>query len=54
MKMLFLTSNLQVGGAERQLVTLAKGLYQRGCQVVVTSIYPGGPLEKELIEARVP
>jgi glycosyltransferase involved in cell wall biosynthesis len=48
MKILFLTQHLGYGGAERQLVVLAKGLQARGHDVVVSVFYPDGPLEKEL------
>lgn len=48
MKVLFLLRSLNVGGAERQLVLLAKGLHQRGHDVVVCVFYGGGALEQEL------
>ena len=53
MKIFFLLRSLNYGGAERQLVLLAKGLRDRGHDVVVATFYSGGPLEKELLEARV-
>ena len=53
MKILFLFRSLYSGGAERQLVVLSKGLRERGHDVVVAIFYSGGPLEKELSEARV-
>ena len=53
MKILFLIRSLNSGGAERQLVVLSKGLRERGHDVVVAIFYSGGPLEKELSEARV-
>lgn len=53
MKILFLLRSLNYGGAERQLVLLAKGLLERGHHVVVVTFYSGGPLEKELREAGV-
>ncbi len=53
MKILFLFRSLYVGGAERQLVVLSKGLRERGHDVVVALFYSGGPLEKELLNARV-
>ena len=53
MKICFLLRSLNYGGAERQLVLLAKGLRERGHDVVVATFYSGGPLEKELREAGV-
>jgi glycosyltransferase involved in cell wall biosynthesis len=53
MKVLFLIPALIYGGAERQLVVLAKGLHARGHKVVVAPFYSGGPLEQELLEAGV-
>ena len=54
MKILFLNRSLNSGGAERQLVLLAKGLKECGHEVVITLFYKGGPLEKELAEAQIP
>lgn len=54
MKILFLLRALNCGGAERQLVLLARGLRQRGHDVAVAVFYPGGPLEAELRESAVP
>ncbi len=54
MKILFLLRALNCGGAERQLVLLARGLRQRGHDVAVAVFYPGGPLEVELRESAVP
>jgi len=53
MKILFLTRSLNCGGAERQLVLLARGLHQRGHDVAVALFYSGGPLEADLKEASV-
>lgn len=53
MKILFLTRALTYGGAERQLVTLAKGLRRRGHEVTVAVLYEGGALESELCDAGV-
>lgn len=50
MKIAFLIRSLNYGGAERQLVTLAKGLRDRGHEVLVLVFYAGGPLETELYE----
>jgi glycosyltransferase involved in cell wall biosynthesis len=48
LKIYFLTYSLQIGGTERQLVELAKGLCRKGHLVKVLVFYSGGPLEKEL------
>jgi glycosyltransferase involved in cell wall biosynthesis len=55
MKICFLIRELTHGGAERQLVALAKGLRARGhdVTVVVYYYYSGEPLENELLEAGV-
>lgn len=53
MKICFLLRALTYGGAERQLVVLAKGLHARGHDVVVVVFYSGGPLEKDLLDAGV-
>lgn len=53
MKICFLVPVLTYGGAERQLVVLAKGLHARGHDVVVVVYYSGGPLEKDLLDAGV-
>jgi glycosyltransferase involved in cell wall biosynthesis len=54
MKIAFLIRSLELGGAERQLVTLARGLHARGHSVVVAVFYAGGPLEHELHSAGIP
>ena len=53
MKVVLLVRDLDYGGAQRQLVVLAKGLHARGHEVVVAPFYSGGPLEQELLEAGV-
>jgi glycosyltransferase involved in cell wall biosynthesis len=53
MKILFLARQLNIGGAERQLVTLANDLAARGYEVVIASYYPGGALSKKLDSGRV-
>jgi glycosyltransferase involved in cell wall biosynthesis len=50
---MFVIHSLGYGGAERQLVNLAKGLAQLNHEVVVVTFYPGGPLEQELWDAGV-
>ena len=47
-KILFLARSLGYGGAERQLVELARGLQVRGHEVAVAVFYSGQPLETEL------
>lgn len=54
MNIIFLTRSLNYGGAERQLVALAKGLHSRGHSVLVAVFYSGGPLEKDLRDSGVP
>ena len=54
MRIAFLTRSLELGGAERQLCLLARGLLRRGHQVSVLVFYGGGPLQAELQAAGVP
>jgi glycosyltransferase involved in cell wall biosynthesis len=42
-------NDLRLGGAERQLVELARGLDKARYQVTVVTLYPGQPLEGELL-----
>jgi glycosyltransferase involved in cell wall biosynthesis len=44
---LFLLRSLNLGGAERQLCTLAAGLQESGYSVKIAVFYMGGPLEAE-------
>src|SRR4051794_30732387 len=53
MKIAFLIRSLNHGGAERQLVVLARGLHECGHRVVVVVFYPHGPLEAELRAAGI-
>jgi glycosyltransferase involved in cell wall biosynthesis len=53
LKILFLARQLNIGGAERQLVTLANELAARGHEIVIASYYPGGALAKKLNSNRV-
>ena len=48
MRILFHIASLNIGGAERQLTYLAKGLTARGWEVHVVTLYPGGKFWKEL------
>jgi glycosyltransferase involved in cell wall biosynthesis len=54
MKLLFVIDNLRTGGAQRQLVTLAVGLQQRGHSVEVFCYAPGELLAPPLYEMRIP
>jgi glycosyltransferase involved in cell wall biosynthesis len=44
----FIARSLEIGGAERQLALLARGLSARGHEVTVLTFYPGGAFECEL------
>jgi len=48
MRILFLVRGLNVGGAQRQLVALARGLRRSGHDVSVAVFYGGGLFEEEL------
>jgi len=50
----FLIRSLEAGGAERQLVALARGLDRRAFAPTVITFYAGGALEAELAAAEVP
>lgn len=50
---LFLTRSLTIGGAERQLVTLALGLARRGHRITIATFYGGSPLEAALAGSTV-
>lgn len=54
MKIVFVMRSLHVGGAERQLVELARGLNEAGHTVRVKLFYGNGALEPELREAGIP
>lgn len=53
-RLVFLIRSLEVGGAERQLVELAKGLDQTIFEVTVLCFYGGGELSQELRNANIP
>jgi glycosyltransferase involved in cell wall biosynthesis len=53
LKILFLARQLNIGGAERQLVILANELASRGHDVVIASYYPGGALSAKVDKSRV-
>jgi len=53
-RVLFIIATLDRAGAEQQLVRLCVGLDRRRFQPAVSCLTRGGPLERELREARVP
>src|SRR5262249_14741376 len=53
MKILFFIRSLDVGGSQRQLALLARGLAQRGHDVAVAVLYSGTATEKTLEQAGV-
>jgi glycosyltransferase involved in cell wall biosynthesis len=53
-KILFLTRSLNIGGTERQLVELSKGLCRKGHDIKVVEFYSGGVLEEGLRAGGVP
>src|SRR5262249_38708043 len=53
-KIVFVMRSLHVGGAERQLVELARGLRAAGHAVAVKLFYGNGALEPELADAGIP
>lgn len=54
MKILLLVRSLERGGAERQVVTLARGLRDAGVDVSVAVFYSGGVFEQDLARAGIP
>lgn len=53
MNIVFLAQRLAVGGAERQLVSLATGLAARGHATTIITFYPGGELSAGLADTGV-
>jgi glycosyltransferase involved in cell wall biosynthesis len=53
LKIAFLIRDLNYGGAQRQLVTLIKGINKQYFDVTVLYFYPGGPLEKDLKDSEI-
>jgi glycosyltransferase involved in cell wall biosynthesis len=53
-RLVLLARKLDQGGAERQIVTLAKALRERGSDVHVVLFYFGGVFDDELADAGVP
>jgi glycosyltransferase involved in cell wall biosynthesis len=52
-RLAFIIRSLDYGGAERQLVTLAKALDQKRFDTTILTLYAGGRLEKELADSGV-
>ena len=50
----FVTRSLEIGGAERQLVDLARALDKDRFEPLVLCLYSGGKLEQDLISAHIP
>lgn len=48
MRIVFVVGSFEIGGAERQLSCLARGLSERGHDVFVVTIFPGGQDESEI------
>jgi glycosyltransferase involved in cell wall biosynthesis len=53
MRVVFLVRSLNYGGAERQLLLLAKGMDKNRFEPVVLCFYGGGPLQSELLQAGI-
>ena len=53
-RLVLLARKLDQGGAERQIVTLAKAMKAKGCDVHVLLFYTGGVFDDELLAAGVP
>lgn len=54
MKIVFLTRSMKYGGAERQLILLARGLRRKGYRLTVVLLYPSSAYQNELMDADVP
>ena len=54
MKILFVIDNLGSGGAQRQMVTLASGLKQKGYEVAIFTYFPQNFFETALLESSIP
>jgi glycosyltransferase involved in cell wall biosynthesis len=52
-KVAFLIRSLEYGGAERQLVTLVKGMNKESFEIAVFYFYGGGALEPELQQSQI-
>jgi hypothetical protein len=51
---MFLVRSLDLGGAERQIVALARGLQGLGHDISVAVFYGGGRFEADLHSSRIP
>ncbi|HXG36867.1 MAG TPA: glycosyltransferase, partial [Dehalococcoidia bacterium] len=51
LRVLLLVTNLGVGGAQRQVIELARGLDRRRFQPTIATLYSGYPLEQEVLAA---
>jgi hypothetical protein len=54
MRVLLFARSLNAGGAERQLVVLAKSIHRQGITVAVMVFYGNGPFRSELDDVGVP
>ncbi len=54
MRIMLLCRSLDIGGTQRQIVELARGLQNRGHRVTVVTFYDGGALRPLLDSAKVP
>ncbi len=54
MRIVLLTRSFEIGGAETQIVALAKGLRERGHDISLACLYAVGPLLKEVHAAEIP
>jgi glycosyltransferase involved in cell wall biosynthesis len=52
-KIVFLIRDLNYGGAQRQLVTLVKGMDKKLFDISVVCMYSGGSLEKDLTDSNI-
>lgn len=53
MRIAILNRSLEVGGAQVQMAVMAKGLAERGHDVIVLTFYPGGRVAEDLIESGI-
>lgn len=54
MRILYVIGSMELGGAERHLLSVCAGLRERGYKPVVFAIVPGGPLTDAFEQAAVP
>lgn len=53
-RIIFLARDLDIGGAQRQMIDLAAGLHRSGWKVAIATFYAGGALEPDLGGTGVP